>query len=414
MARAEGSITKREWTKTNRKTGTTVKVVRWRARYLDPNGKTPTTQIEKRFKVRAEAVNWLADQLADVNRGEHVDHRDAKTPFKEVAEDWRKSLHGPRSSIEPKTRGGYESILDHHLLPRFGRMRVGQITPKVVEDYLDELTLNTKPRSQQGSSSRTIKPGTVRNVYAVLRAVMKEAVRKKLIPVNPCSADIRMPPRPAGERSRRLVLTAQEVAALADEITPHYRLLVLTAAFTGMRAGELAGLRRGRIDLDRQRITVAEALKEVTKKEGSIVFGETKNHAIRDVTIPAFLRDLLAEHLSHLPSDPAALVFTKPDGSILRHNDFYRYHFKPAVLRALPEKSGLRFHDLRHSTAAFLIASGIHARAIQEQLGHSSIQVTMDVYGHLLPSVDEAVAAALDATYVSALPRAAEVVALPS
>jgi integrase len=86
----------------------------------------------------------------------------------------------------------------------------------------------------------------------------------------------------------------------------------------------------------------------------------------------------------------------------LRHNLFYARHFKPAVRRAgLPE--ALRFHDLRHTCAALLIAQGAHPKAIMERLGHSSIQVTLDRYGHLLPSLDETLTDGLEATYRASL-----------
>ena len=89
---------------------------------------------------------------------------------------------------------------------------------------------------------------------------------------------------------------------------------------------------------------------------------------------------------------------TTPTGTPLRHNLFYVRHFKPAVVRAgLPE--GLRFHDLRHTCAALLVAQAAHPKAIMERLGHSSIQVTLDRYGHLFPSLDESLTEGLEATF---------------
>jgi hypothetical protein len=96
-------------------------------------------------------------------------------------------------------------------------------------------------------------------------------------------------------------------------------------------------------------------------------------------------------------------VFTGPDGGPLRRSGFYRRHFKPEVTVALqPELHGLRFHDLRHTCARLLIAAGVHAKSIQVRLGHSTIQMTMDVYGHLLPSLDDALAATLNDAHEAA------------
>ena len=117
------------------------------------------------------------------------------------------------------------------------------------------------------------------------------------------------------------------------------------------------------------------------------------------------LKDMLALHIkNYCPAvpDPTALVFTTVRGTPVRHWHFYREHFQPAVLRALPHKPGFRFHDLRHTCAGLLIAQGAHPKVIQERLGHASIAITMDRYGHLLPALDEAVVTGLEATYHAA------------
>src|SRR5207302_3117686 len=109
------------------------------------------------------------------------------------------------------------------------------------------------------------------------------------------------------------------------------------------------------------------------------------------------------------PHEPDDLVFTSAGGGALRHNLFYARHFKPAV-RAAGLPTALRFHDLRHTCAALLIAQGAHPKAIMERLGHSSIQVALDRYGHLFPGLDEALTDGLEATYRAS--RCAQVHAL--
>ena len=86
----------------------------------------------------------------------------------------------------------------------------------------------------------------------------------------------------------------------------------------------------------------------------------------------------------------------------MRHHQFYRRHYKPAVRKALPHKAALRFHDLRHTCASLLIQQGAHPKLIQTRLGHSSITITLDTYGHLFPSIEEALAERLDAAYEAA------------
>lgn len=138
---------------------------------------------------------------------------------------------------------------------------------------------------------------------------------------------------------------------------------------------------------------MAESLSEA---RGQLHFGPTKTYRTRSIVIPSFLRDLLAEHLARGPGQsPETLVFTSPTGQPLRNSNFRRQVWYRAVAdTGLPD--GLRIHDLRHTCASLLISQGAHPKAIQAHLGHSSISVTMDRYGHLFPSDMEALAEALD------------------
>jgi integrase len=156
---------------------------------------------------------------------------------------------------------------------------------------------------------------------------------------------------------------------------------------------EIAALRVKRVDLLRGTVRVVESASEVG---GRLITGPTKTHAERTVRLPRFLRDELAAYLASRPRDRDAFVFAAPKGGPLRHNNFYQRLFCPALARAgLPDQ--VRFHDLRHTCASLLIAQGAHPKAIQAHLGHSSIQVTMDRYGHLFPDALEHLADRLDA-----------------
>jgi integrase len=128
---------------------------------------------------------------------------------------------------------------------------------------------------------------------------------------------------------------------------------------------------------------------------GHLKEGPTKTGATRTVALPTFLRQMLSEHLANYPSK--GYVFTSPKGYPLRKN-FYRREFLPAVRKARLPK-GLRFHDLRHTCVAMLIANGAHPKEIQERLGHSTIRVTFDRYGHLFPSLDERLREGLEKMY---------------
>jgi integrase len=296
--------------------------------------------------------------------------------------------------LKAKTRVGYESILRAHLLPAFGDSPVAKIDQPTIKAFLAEMVASG------------VAPGTVRSTRQVLRLVLATAIGARALAVNPCDG-VKVP---RSAKAELHVLTDAQVENLAAAIanpepgraghgaSPHWRtdlpeygLLVRFAAYTGLRAGELAALRVRRLDLLRRRVEVAEALSEVN---GKLLLGPTKTYQNRSVPLPAFLCDDLGLHLSGKSRDDH--VFPGPEGGPLRHGNFYARHFKPAVRRAgLP--AAVRFHDLRHSYAGFLIAEGAHPRAIMERMGHSSITVTLNTYGHLLPGLEERVTEALDA-----------------
>jgi integrase len=168
-------------------------------------------------------------------------------------------------------------------------------------------------------------------------------------------------------------------------------LLVRFAAYTGLRASELAALRVGRVDLLHRRLEVVEA---ATEGAGGLTFGPTKNYQRRTVPVPSFLADELTSLTGG--RGPDDLAFGSPEGGPLRHGNFYVRHFKPAVLRAgAPDRT--RFHDLRHTYASRLIAEGATALTVMRRLGHSSIKVTYDTYGHLLPEQEQSITERLDA-----------------
>ncbi len=369
-----------------RKDGTT----RWQARYTDPS-RGGTHKIERTFRIKQQAEDWLVQQRAGVLQGAHIDPRQSDRPFADVLAAWRESWNG---RLSPTTERRYESILDKYLTPEFGTTPIGRITHEVVQRYINRLSM--------GGS---IAPGTVRNVYAVLRTAMAKGVRLGMVKINPCT-DIDLP---RARREEMLFLTGDEVRAVAETIDSHYRVLIYMAAYTGLRAGELGGLQRRDVDLLRGVVHVRRALKDVN---GRLELGPTKTHAQRTIALPGFLKVMLAHYLVQPAADsgPDAPVFTMKGGGPLRHGLVYNRYFRRAVagyeLRgkkvpgALPAaKHGLRFHDLRHTCAALSIAAGAHPKLIASRLGHSTIQITLDRYGHLFPSVEQALADALDAAF---------------
>lgn len=357
----------------------------YRARYRDPLGRVRS----QTFAREGDAERFLREMEADVVRGEWLDPRDADTPLAEWADEFLRLAR----RLAPTTRETYERDLSRYVLPRFGAYRLGQLLAAAdeIENWLND-------EIDQG-----VAPNSVRRHFATLRRVLQVAVDKQKIPSNPCSRV--EPPRPP--EVEMVFLDWDEVVALAEAHAERYRALVYAAVDTGMRWGELIGLRRRNVDLRRRKVRVTEQL--VRLQSGEWVRKEPKTAASRrSITISSVSGELLAEHLERFAgTGPEGLVFPNGAGNPLMSSSFRGHHFGRAL-----ERSGLscRFHDLRHTSVALAIAEGAHPKAIQARMGHSSINVTLDRYGHLFPELDEAIATSFGERFSAARARRRETV----
>ena len=342
---------------------------KWQVRYIDPTGR----ERSRTFPRKVDAEKYLIHVEAQKQRSEWINPELSSTLFEDWAEGWLAN----RTHLKPKTFSGYESLLRVHILPQFGASRLDRIDSLSIEEWIAEL------KASGLSASR------IRQAHNVLSQILKTAVRARYLPANSAEG-IDLPRKP---RREQLFLNPSEVDRLAGAVDERYRALVYVFAYGGLRWGEAAALRRRRVDVLRGKLEVAESLAEVG---GDLHFGPTKNYRNRVVTLPKFLREMLNHQLvTYTAPEPEALVFTASNGSPMRNSNFSSNVWKPAVQAAgLPED--LRVHDLRHTAVAILISQGVHPEAIKRFLGHSSIMVTMDIYGHLFPSEQEALADALD------------------
>lgn len=351
---------------------------RFQVRYYGSDGQRRARSFDR----MSDAKRWKRDQEVARDRGEWIDPRRGQTPFGKWAARWMAT----NAHLKPQTREGYESLLRVHLEPAFGDAALARIEPVDVQEWIAALT------------ARGLSPSRVRQSYFLLQSILRAGVESSYIARTPCIG-VKLP-KPT--RTEMHFLAADEVARLAGVIEEPYGVLVYFLAYGGPRWGEGAALRRSRCDLLRSRVTICESLADVN---GHLHFGPTKTYQSRTIALPRFLRDLLAEHLNHhVKDDPDALVFTSPEGEPLRLPNFRRRVWHPA-LDAAGLSREVRIHDLRHTCAALLIANGAHPKVVQTQLGHSSIMVTMDRYGHLFPDEMDRVADDLDATYRGAETR---------
>lgn len=267
----------------------------------------------------------------------------------------------------------------NHILPAFGQVAIGSITPQDIRLWVKELL------------DKGLAPATVVGMYHTFAKIMRTAVTDGYLPRTPCTGiDL---PR-LGKREEMCFLEPGEINTLASSVGDRFRTLIYTAAYTGMRWGELAALRLSSLDLPQGKVDVIEAQTEI----GGVIRVKpfTKTGGSRSLSLPPFLAQMIGEHIVRFPSLDDR-VFSSAEGNPLRRN-FYRRHFKPAVLMANLNPK-LRFHDLRHTCVAMLIADGAHPAEIMQRLGHSTIKTTFDRYGHLFPSLDQRLCSGLEERY---------------
>lgn len=226
----------------------------------------------------------------------------------------------------------YEGQLRLHIVPTFGTMPLGRIRPATVRSWYARL-LDAGP----GAS-------TTAKCYGLLRAILNTAVEDGLLAANPCAIH-----GAGAERAdERPLPTVDEVFALADAVRPRYRALVLLAAFSGLRRGELFGLRREHVDLDRGTVTVALQRQQLAR--GELIVGPPKSDAgRRTVALPAEALASLAAHLAQYTGpEPGAWVFTGDKGGPLREGVWQHEWARARTGLGLGH---LHFHDLRHGAA---------------------------------------------------------------
>ena len=194
------------------------------------------------------------------------------------------------------------------------------------------------------------------------------------------------------------ILTWSQSVALAEAHPERLRPLIYLALDSGMRWSELVGLRRGQVDIARRKVRVVEQL--IRLDDRSWIRQPPKTAAgMRSITISASTAAILERHLATRPEGADELVFASTVGTPLTQSSYQSHTWKKAKASV---GVTCRFHDLRHTSVALAIASGAHPKAIQVRMGHSSITVTLDRYGHLFPELDEAIAIAFDEGWTAA------------
>lgn len=336
----------------------------WLARWRDPSGR----QRKKSFRRKVDAERFLADVGADMNRGAYIAPAAGKVLVSTYAEGWVSGL----SHLKESTRERYREIVRRHIVPTWGTWQIAKIARSDIAGWLSRL-------SAAGMSA-----GTIRKVFLVMSMMLDAAVADSRIARNPAKGV----PLPRQTRKEPRFLSAGELGRLitaAGDDGLHIAVLGLT----GLRFGEFAALRVGKLDASRHRLMVSQSVSVVGSQ---MVWTTPKTHRSRSVPVPPNLTARLVEAAGGRDRDD--LLFPAPMGGPIRLNNWRRRVFAPAC-----EAAGITDatpHDLRHTAASLAIAAGANVKAVQQMLGHASAAMTLDVYAGLFPDDLDAVGRSLD------------------
>jgi integrase len=358
--------------------------------YRNPEGKQ---KWESGFPNKASARARLNEVLMDINRGEYVEPK--TVTFKEFAENYISS----RYSIRGSTSAAYASVIRRHLIPFLGKMKLQEIRLENAQRLVSHLEGKVSPK-------------TVRNTIMVLTGMLygkksSSALRQGYIRSNPLLG-LELP----GLLDKQVVPpTAEEVWKLIDTAgemrSPGHGIIYL-GAFTGLRRGEILALTFGDIDWFQKEVLINKSLAKFHASDGSHKWtwkiGPPKSkRSNRRVALTDNAIQLLYS-LKQNSQKLGDLIFRNEAGSTIDPDYFDEHLFKPIKRKAGLE--GIRFHHLRHFFASMLIAQGESPKYISDQLGHSSIMVTFDTYGHLFPQAKAEAAQKLEKRMFHARERA--------
>lgn len=337
---------------------------KWRARYRDGSGRERT----KQFVRKVEAQRWLSETSQALHDGRYVDPRAGRITLHDYAQDWlSRQVHRPTTADQ---MGG---VVRRYIDPHLGSMRLATIQPADVQRWVKQLSL-------------TLAPSTVGVAHRILSGILKSAVADRRIVLNPCTGT----KLPKVTKPKVQPITEDQLAAIVQHMPRRHQALVILAAGTGLRQGEIFGLTVDRLDVERRTVLVNRQLINVNGREP--FFGPPKSQAsVRVVPLPTVVADALYAHLNSYPTD--SLVFSNNIGAPLRRSAFWTEWNRALKQAGVP---AVRFHELRHYYASLLIRHGESVKTVQARLGHASASETLDTYSHLWPDNDERTRAAVD------------------
>ena len=317
------------------------------------------------------AQRRLTELLRELDTGTLVEP--SRLTVAEYLELWLRDSAALR--VSKRTLESYKGNVDRYLVPKLGPIPLEKLSPRHVQEM--EAQLLKEGRRNGGP----LAPGTVLQVHRVLSTALNDADTLGVAVRN--VVDAVKPPRTTKYEAQ--FLSWEEVHAFLDQITyPLHQTLALLAIQTGLRRSEMLGLRWRDLDLSAGTLSVRRAL--IKLASGSTELKAPKNNQARVVDLPPESVEALRIHRERSPdtSGNGNFVFCHSDGSALDPDLITQAFERIAKKSGL---KGLRLHDLRHTHASLMLSQGIHPKIVSERLGHSSIGITIDLYSHVLPTV---------------------------
>ncbi|GAE36498.1 site-specific integrase [Halalkalibacter akibai] len=372
----KGSITK------NKKTG------KWDIAIDIGNDPSTGKRKQKRkrgFSTKKEAEIALTRLNGDLIEGTYIDP--SKKKLNEFMEEWFETR---RMQVSRRTLINQLSLFNHHIKPHIGFSRLNEINPSVIQKLITTLVKNAN-----------LQPSSISKIIAILKVALEKAVKLQLIKVNPVTnVDL-----PRENKTEMIVWDKSQVDTfLSNSKKFRHYTACLIAVYTGMRKGEILGLRWKDLDLEKKVIYIRQTLESDGK---AFKAGAKNTSSVRTIHISNQLISQLKVHRKKLteerlkngtPYNDLDLVICTKYGNPIDPPTLSRRFKEQAKVIGLPV---IRFHDLRHTHATLLIEQNVNVKIISERLGHSSIQMTLDRYSHVLPSMQQDVAKQLDNLFKS-------------
>ncbi len=329
------------------------------------------------FKTKREAEAYESEQLRKIRNQSWTDPSKSKTTLDQLFESWIST-----SNRSARTNYDYRQLWDSRIRPTWGHYPVKSIVPTDLAKWFADLQTEYKPT-------------TVKKILTIFSQVLDWAVADRRIEENPLKRVKEISHGPLVKNRKasidKVVLTHQQVDALSEAVSEHYKGFILFLAYTGLRFGEATAIQIRDVNLLKKRLHIRRAWSNVA---GQLIESKTKNSQDREVPIPDLLISLIEKRVTEATS-PSELLFKSVNGSTIRNESFRRKVFVPAL--KVCSIAGFTIHGLRHTYAALSVQAGVNPKTLQKAMGHSDIRLTMDIYGGIFEGDLDVLSKKLDA-----------------